>query len=1137
MKNNHIYIFILLILLSGCMERLDVELSSNEFLTFRASLEGNDTLKTKSFAPNYTITEEEWPLDLSSGIHSTKATLNNALNDYKVNEEVGGGGAGVFCYTYSTSTEATVWESLKNTQFDFDGDEMFAPEPPRWSKLPKDKGDKLRIYAYAPRNPDQTDYIISIENITNSQIDYIAAVSDELDVVTDSPRESINLNFEHIFTAIKINLGDGFTDITSITISDIKTSGTFTIGSGWVCNSDNSSFTISENAATALESPILMIPQELGERAKLSITVTENSGPMTYSVSLAGKEWKQGKLITYTLHKKGEESDYVYFDLAAGDIIIDAASYSGKIFTTTSGTTIKTEVTGTHSDGKKYYVYQSTAANRSTTGEVDGTFALPTYKPVTYNGQLWADYITDNNDVKAVIHAWDDKAGATKNSTQYTDGVRGSDRGGTGNRIHISGDVNNIELTIDNIYSTYQEEGNASRDKGSIGYVPDSSSGSSLVINIIGDNRLGCIHYNNSTQAQGTEEANYLKFKGSGSLTVADANYYALTSTNANAGEDPGETSYFSNFWCAAIGNNDSADDVYGIVIESGVIFAGTTAAENCSAIGGGGNGDATITINGGTVTAVATTTGTAIGGGIGFNNNGGKGYVTINGGNVYAYNHENIWGIPSSAIGGAGSKASTGSLGNVTITGGKVYAESALGTAIGGGSSKNKEGGNAIITISGGHITAKSLANSAGIGGGTTCSRSDNDATASINENGGDATIHISGNPIIRTGSIGGGYPGTKKDGTPGGGKIGSAQITIEGGDIQAQFVMADSPDNSFNMSGGLIRNSDTSDDEYTCIQENGGAVYMEKGTFTMSGGVIKKCSASKTNSAKGGAIYIKGGTFNMSNGNIEQCSSESDGGALYLEGGNVSLTGGNIKSNVALNGNGGAICIQGGNFSMTNSEISSNAAFDKQNSGTGNGGGIYITSSQNLDVNILSGTISGNSSGRYGGGLCVDMTDKDDIVTTINIGEEESGPTINSNSATHKGGGVYVDGAKATVVLNNGTVLHNQTSAYQVNPDIAVDNGLVTLKKDGITTQVTITFNNNNLYYTSGEDTLVEQYVVASVNNKLTSNPFEKLTDYYLHFVEWNTRRDGRGTSYTNEQIVNLQEDITLFARWKNQ
>lgn len=1160
-----------IVLLPSCMERLDVELASGEYLTFRASLGEKDSLKTRSFAPHFSIVEEVWPLELDRKCADTKATLIYSLNDYNTLND-NSAGAGVFGYYYSSSDEApkyTVWSQLENLNFKFDGDEMTSENPPRWSTLTTGQGDMLRIFSYAPYDSEETDNIISITDIAESQTDIIAAVSEPIDVSTSSPRESIKLDFEHIFTAIKINPGDFAGKISRISISGIHTGGTFTIGSGWTSNQNTNEYKI-ENISDALASPILMIPQKLGADSKLSV-VTDDG---TYSVSLAGKEWKQGKLITYTLNKEADVSDYIYFDLAAGDVVITDDSYSGKIFSTTTTTndagesvttTDKEEVTGENTDGKKYYVYQSTEANKSTTGMVEGDLILPVYPPVTYKGELWTDFIegqTGEDGVTTVIEAWDrlsetedgpakstidDYLGLSAeklNETKYNDGVRGAGRTATDYRIDIEGDVGNTTLVIDNIYSAYQEVGESGerfdryRTEGGISFRP-SASGSKLTVNIVGDNRLGCVHYSNNKKDNGNE----LIFKGAGSLTVANTDFWKKT--------ENGITGYYRNRSCSVIGSadylpNSSKDDhAYNITIESGIIYAGATKAEFCTAIGGGGNGNSTITIKGGTVIAVASGTGTAIGGGSGMSQAGGEGTVTIEGGNVYAYNHANVINIPSSAIGGAGSKNDIGSLGTVTIAGGNVYAYSGLGTAIGGGSSFSQSGGNAEVTITGGNVIARSGSDvSAGIGGGTTRAGGENcgvswNSNKSKNKNGGNATINIgiegdrSANPILRTGSIGGG--GSKKSD----GNIGNATINIYGGDIQAQFVMADSPDNSFNMSGGLIRNSDTSDDEYTCIQKNGGAVYMEKGECNISGdAIIKKCSASsKTSDAKGGAIYIKGGTFDMSGGVIEQCSSNSDGGAIYLEGGDVILTGGTISNNVALNGNGGAVCIQGGNFLMKDAEISNNAAFDKNHSGTGNGGGIYVTSSEELTVKLISGTISGNSSGRYGGGVCVDMRGKDDITTTVNVGTKDSIPAIDNNAATHKGGGIYVDGTKASVNLNNGTVRQNQTTAYQINPDVAVENGLVTLAKDGITTQVTITFKNNNLYYNSEEDQTETQFVVSYTNNTLRSDVFDKLDSYYNTFVEWNTRRDGKGESYSNGQVVKLKENITLYARWKNQ
>jgi AraC-like DNA-binding protein len=317
-----------------------------------------------------------------------------------------------------------------------------------------------------------------------------------------------------------------------------------------------------------------------------------------------------------------------------------------------------------------------------------------------------------------------------------------------------------------------------------------------LTITIAGDNRFGNIHYGNNTP-----NGPQLIFEGNGSITAADVDFKKSRFTEDNT---PGVLGYYSNHYCSAIGgcNTGDPENAYGIVINSGIIYAGSTEAENCTALGGGGNGETSVTINGGTITAIATTTGTAIGGGIGYNSAGGAGDVYINGGNIYAYNFSNVWNIASAAIGGAGSRKANGEKGKVSITGGNVYAVSEQGTAIGGGSSILGIGGKADVTISNNASIvamskdARGIKAGSSIGGGT-------------GTDGGGATITISGNPIIRTGSIGGGKTNSTS------GYIGSADIRIYGGDIQAQFVMAAgaSTPPKFFMNGGTIRNSYTTD------------------------------------------------------------------------------------------------------------------------------------------------------------------------------------------------------------------------------------------------------------------------------------------------------------------------------------
>lgn len=651
---------------------------------------------------------------------------------------------------------------------------------------------------------------------------------------------------------------------------------------------------------------------------------------------------------------------------------------------------------------------------------------------------------------------------------------------------------------------------------------------------------------------------------------------------------------FFGNYYCAAIGGNDDGtrEQSSGIEFNSGIVFAGTTVAENCSAIGGGGNGFGEVTINGGIVTAVAATTGTALGGGIGYSSHGGEGRVNINGGTVYAYNLDNKRGIPSSAIGGAGSSESVGTWGTVNITGGYVYAYSALGTAIGGGSSRNKTGGNAVVTITGGEVIA--ISNSgACIGGGTACT-----GGKASGLNGGTASIIISGNPIIRTGSIGGGE--TKSPG----GKIGSADISISGGDIQAQFVMAAGAKStpSFTMTGGTIRDSDATDNsEYIHLQKNGGAVYLEDGTFNMSGGTIRDCAGEY-----GGAVYIKKGaesteapSFNMSGGEIYLCKAEMDGGAVYLEdghvtisgstakirscnsnysggaicirktgeynpsftmsggnlldnyagveggavhleGGEVTVSGGNINGNVVLNGNGGGISINSGGFTMSGDPlISANSALirDANQTGLGTGGGVYITSATGeVAVNLLSGSITGNSSAKNGGGIGVDVS-KENTSATVTVGynDSEKGPVVTGNITLQQGGGLYVNGARANIEVNAGKIKDNTTVGYVDNPDIMNETGMVTLN-GGDVESVNVIYKGNKGDSINGAEVGDVEYIqriVTDTNNKLAAPTFYR-NGY--KFVRWNTREDGLGLdNYYDGQTVKRSSDLILYAIWE--
>lgn len=114
------------------------------------------------------------------------------------------------------------------------------------------------------------------------------------------------------------------------------------------------------------------------------------------------------------------------------------------------------------------------------------------------------------------------------------------------------------------------------------------------------------------------------------------------------------------------------------------------------------------------------------------------------------------------------------------------------------------------------------------------------------------------------------------------------------------------------------------------------GGGVYVNGGTFTMSGGTI-----AGNNASQGGGVYVSSyATFEMSGGAISGSSVNTDGGT------------------------GGGVYVDSfGIFIMENGTISGNTAYA--------GGGVFVHISGTFTME--NGTISGNTATRFGGGMNV--------------------------------------------------------------------------------------------------------------------------------------------------------------------
>ena len=767
------------------------------------------------------------------------------------------------------------------------------------------------------------------------------------------------------------------------------------------------------------------------------------------------------------------DSSYIYFDLNAGNIEITKSKYTGYVFETTNGTTSTKTITGTHLKTNKYYVYQSAEGNKNTSGYVDGVFTIPEYPRVMVGDKMWEDYITNNTNVRDVIAAWENNKG---------------DRRPTKNQILISGYGTTYDLVVDDIWGMKQSRGVLSGS--SLAITGANTDNTNVIVRIKDDNRLANVrYYSNSTSSSLT----FTSFDGdkstNGTLTAIgdqtlrdnNSNYRPL---NANEdyvkGTDNGNIA--ANHWDSVIGGTDGNDKVRGLKIEGGTIYSGSTARENCTAIGGGGNGIGNVIINGGRVTAVAETTGTAIGGGIAHTSTGGTSDVVINGGDVYAYNFGqpaydviSNYGsgatselkkaarhIAGTAIGGASSILSQGNdkVAKVTITGGNVYAESLGGCGIGAGNSVNVTAGSAIINISGGNVVANSTGKTMVFADGVTEAIinpgvSIGGGSGGINGDGGSAEINISGG-TIKTGSIGGGSTRSTK-----GHNIGYADIKITGGDISGQFIMVKGGTSActFTMTDGIIHDSDASDSEFARLQKNGGAVYMDDpiGVATISGGTIENCSA-----LNGGAVYMTAGTFNLSgSSNITNCNADGNGGAIYLgqaadTKGTFEMSSGCISHNKA-SGNGGAIYLDGGNATISGGSLEFNEGQ--------NGGGAYLAGGT---LNISLGSFKENEALINGGGA---------FVSSGNI--NMSGGTFEGNDAKQNGGGIYLTGGSLSITngsFDGNTAENNGGGAYVSGGDLAL-NGDTALFSNNYA------LNGGGVYLTGGTPNLFKGSLISNI------------------------------------------------------
>ena len=224
-----------------------------------------------------------------------------------------------------------------------------------------------------------------------------------------------------------------------------------------------------------------------------------------------------------------------------------------------------------------------------------------------------------------------------------------------------------------------------------------------------------------------------------------------------------------------------------------------------------------------------------------------------------------------------------------------------------------------------------------------------------------------------------------------------------------------------------------------------NGGAVYVNGGTFTMENG----SAITGGQAIYGGGVYVAGGNFIMEGNSIITESSATgttaSGGAVYVAGGTFTMNGTAILQGNTATTHGGGVCISGGTFTMSDSAVISG------NTATRSGGGVFVSGSGNFIME--GGTIGGtggesHNSAENGGGVYIfegTFTMSGDAVISGNI-------AINS-SGSDSGGGVYVEVGTFTMSGSPNISGNYRLAVDNINNVYLASGKTITIGAEGLT------------------------------------------------------------------------------------
>ena len=256
-----------------------------------------------------------FPCDHQPSTRGTQVTAPAQMDEFSVSAEIGGG-------TEVYPKVLDVMYNVKATKGDATSTNWTTAKPYYWPT-----GKTLNFYAWYPYNSKNLT-IPNDNNVAGTELIYEIPeqVADQEDFMmskaynaTESG-DAVSLHFYHMLTAVKFKTGNNIPacHIKSITLKNVKYKGTHSFqatGSGvlpWTLDTDTKSFTLSVNQDIAMNTETIlteegktffMMPQELGDEARLEVNLVVDGAEKTLGVKLKdiSTHWTAQSTVTYKI--------------------------------------------------------------------------------------------------------------------------------------------------------------------------------------------------------------------------------------------------------------------------------------------------------------------------------------------------------------------------------------------------------------------------------------------------------------------------------------------------------------------------------------------------------------------------------------------------------------------------------------------------------------------------------------------------------------------------------------------------------------------------------------------------------------------------------------------------------------------